>query len=322
MWKDLIYQKKIAGILQKAVAGGRVSHAYLFMGSKGSGKGELALQLAKSLLCLQGGNGDSCDTCRSCKRIETGNHSDVYQIRPEGGSIKLEQIRLLQEEFSRKTVESPRKICIIHQAESMTKEAQNRLLKFLEEPTGSIVAILLTERPQQLLPTIHSRCQTFHLLDKPWKEIAMQVEKEGVGVGEARVAALIAGNQEEALNLCQKESFAELRQRVIKFYQRDWEDRGKVLTAFHEEFVLNELLKDEIPLFFDLTLIWHRDALQFMLGRTDEVANLDFMAQLKDWVKPFRLTDLERRMTNILDGRWAYESSHSLFALEQMILQM
>lgn len=322
MWKDLNHQAKIAEILRKSISLGRTSHAYLFVGPKGAGKRELALQLAKSLFCPNGEDGESCDYCSVCKRIDHGNHPDLYTLPAEGGTIPLDLIRSLQEEMNMKPFEAGYRIYIIPGADRMTREAQNRLLKFLEEPSGRAIGILLTDKPERLLPTVQSRCQIYHLQKRDWKEVAAQVEEYGIDKSDARVGAIIGGSLEEALALCQKESFAELRQKVIQFYYKDWRDRGRALTAFHESFLLPDLLKEDPTLFFDLSLVWHRDLLQLSLDREEEVANLDALKVAKDVVTSVDYIEIDRRMMKFLEGRRAYEATHSTFALEKMILEI
>src|SRR5690606_36803569 len=102
--------------------------------------------------------------CTQCKRIQSGNHPDVHIIKPDGQSIKIEQISFLQKEFTYTGLESNRKVYIIEEADKMTVNAANRLLKFLEEPNQETVAILITSQIGKMLDTIVSRCQriTFH----------------------------------------------------------------------------------------------------------------------------------------------------------------
>lgn len=322
MWSKVKSQPKIAEILRKTIVNERISHAYLFSGSKGSGLSEVALQFAKALLCPNGIGGDSCDQCHVCKRIDHGVFPDLMTVLPEGGSIKLDQIRLLQEEFGRKSVYGKYKGYIIHEAERMTREAQNRLLKFLEEPDGSTVAILLTSEPGRILPTIRSRCQVFLFKERSWKEISHQLESEGYPIGDAQVAAFIGGNFEEALRLCQKESFAELRQKVIKFYYKDWGQMGRAFTAFHESFLIGEGMKEDLPLLIDLSLLFHRDLMQAALGNEGEVANRDALPLLIEMAQRQGAAKINRKIMTILEGKRNYEATRSTLAIEKMILEI
>ena len=96
-----------------------------------------------------------CEECINCKRINHGNHPDIHIVEPDGLSIKKQQIHQLQEEFSKTGVESNQKLYMIYHADKMTVNAANSLLKFLEEPHEQTYAVLITEQPQKMLPTIH-----------------------------------------------------------------------------------------------------------------------------------------------------------------------
>lgn len=127
-------QEKAKQILQHALRSGRVSHAYLFAGPSGTGKLQAALAFAQALFCLSGGD-DACGECLECRKFEHGNQPDLHRIVPDGQSVKLGQIQELQREMSYRTSDSgSRKVYVIEKADSMTLQAANSLLKFLEEP--------------------------------------------------------------------------------------------------------------------------------------------------------------------------------------------
>ena len=126
-------QQKAKRILQHALSSGKVSHAYLFTGPPGSGRMAMANAFAKALFCT-GGSNDACGHCLECRKFDHGNQPDLHIVEPEGASIKIDQIRELQRELSYKNIGSERKIYIIGRVETMTLQAANSLLKFLEEP--------------------------------------------------------------------------------------------------------------------------------------------------------------------------------------------
>ena len=191
--KGIEGQEHAVRILLSALETGRVSHAYLFYGPEGSVKRALALELAKALNCqsrqlkpaqrengsgsngdtasrvgsgygdFEGVSGDACDLCPSCLKVAQGVHPDVHLIEPQGATVKIEQLRRLQGVAWLRVHEGRTKVFIIDQAETMTPEAGNSLLKILEDPPGDAVFILLSGNPQSLLPTIQSRCQKLQL---------------------------------------------------------------------------------------------------------------------------------------------------------------
>ncbi|QOY38292.1 DNA polymerase III subunit delta' [Anaerobacillus isosaccharinicus] len=145
-------QPKVTKLLVNSIQRHRVAHAYLFEGGNGVGKREVSIRFAKSLLCEA--TTEPCGECHHCKRIDSRNHPSLYRIRPDGQSIKVDQIRELQKHIQVKSMEGSKRIYIIEHADKMNVQAANSLLKFLEEPKGEVVALLLTERPNKILPTI------------------------------------------------------------------------------------------------------------------------------------------------------------------------
>jgi DNA polymerase-3 subunit delta' len=152
-------QKAVADQLRRSLKNGRVAHAYLFTGSRGAGKGEMARTLAKALNCPKREH-DSCDRCDSCRRIDGGVHPDIYWVRPESKSrrITVDQIREFERAVNLKPTMARVKVGVIVDADCMGDEASNAFLKTLEEPPAQTVILLLTTQPQRLLPTILSRC--------------------------------------------------------------------------------------------------------------------------------------------------------------------
>ncbi len=135
-------------ILSRALANGRIAHAYLFSGPDGIGKRLMAMALARAIVCLEQ---RGCGNCLACRKIDHQNHPDLHLLEPDGNSIKIDQIRSFQRELNFKPLEAPRKICMIEQADAMTVGAANALLKTLEEPRGDTLLILLSAQPNRLL---------------------------------------------------------------------------------------------------------------------------------------------------------------------------
>ncbi len=175
-FRGILGQDKALAMVQRTLAKGRIPQAYLFSGPSGVGKRLTAMTLAKALNCLAPVEGDSCDGCQPCRKIEKGNHPDVREIGPEGASIKIDQIRELEEDIAKRPYEGKRKVYIFDQAERMGQEAANAFLKTLEEPAGNAVLILVTVNPEALLPTIRSRCQEVKFRPLPVGIVASYLE--------------------------------------------------------------------------------------------------------------------------------------------------
>lgn len=164
-FEKIIGNNKIKNELIKAFNTNSVAHSYIFSGQYGIGKKQIAIEFAKMILCL---NKDKspCGECKSCIELENDNNPDFNIIKPDG-KIKIEQIRKMLEKVYEKPIISDKKVYIIDDAETMTIEAQNCLLKTLEEPPEYIVIILITSNESNLINTIKSRCLklTFNSLE-------------------------------------------------------------------------------------------------------------------------------------------------------------
>ncbi len=160
MFQDILGNDKIKELLQETIKNEKVSHSYLFIGQAGIGKKMLAKEFAKAVLCLE--NNKCCDTCKSCLEFDSQNNPDFVLIEPEGNNIKIEQIRNMQRKVQEKPIISGKKIYIIDNADLMTQEAQNALLKTLEEPPEFVTIILIGENENAFLATIKSRCMILH----------------------------------------------------------------------------------------------------------------------------------------------------------------
>ena len=155
--------------LSNALRSRTYAHAYLFQGQIGTAKREMALLFAQSVFCPHSKEGIACGECEVCRRVAALEYADLSYIDGSETSIKKADVLRLQEQFSRTSLEiSPYRIYIMDHAENATPDALNSLLKFLEEPQPGIIAILISDHPELLLPTIVSRCQCipFHPLNQ------------------------------------------------------------------------------------------------------------------------------------------------------------
>lgn len=156
MFENIIGNDKIKNELVNSIKTNKYSHSYLFLGTSGIGKKMIARQIAKTILCES--HNPECDKCKSCIEFNSGNHPDYQEIIPDGNSIKINQIREFQNKILEQPIVSEKKVYIIDDADLATKEAQNSLLKTLEEPPEFVNLILIAENETELLNTIKSRC--------------------------------------------------------------------------------------------------------------------------------------------------------------------
>ena len=200
--------------LMRSAQAGRIVHALLFSGPYGTGKRSMAALFTRAALCQSSGE-RPCDACPACKKCLSGAHPDVHVLAPEKNTIKVDRIRDLTDELSLAAYEGGRKIAIIERADCMNENAQNALLKTLENPTGDTLFFLLTDKPGALLPTIVSRCLQLRFRCLEPEVCARVLVERGVVPERARLlAALSQGSVGRALDIDADEEYMALRRRV------------------------------------------------------------------------------------------------------------
>lgn len=323
-WKEWKRKQPYAAtLLTNSMKKNRLSHAYLFEGSKGTGKMGIAVTLAKTLFCPFLDGVEPCNKCSDCKRIISKNHPDVHFFSPEGHSIKIEQIRLLRKEFSYRGSESKRKLYIIEHADRMTQSAANSLLKFLEEPNEHETALLLTEQIQQLLPTIISRCQTITFSPLPSAEIRRMLEEQNIPKSIAYLASAITNDYESAKARCEEEWFAQARKLVIQLMEEILERHYQVLFTIHEKWIPHFKERDQLELGFHLLLLWYRDVLQLKLGKEDEMVFIQEREKLEQFHFRFTKQQVIKQMEAILEAKKRLNANvNPQLLIEQTVLKL
>lgn len=157
MFENIIGNNENKKKLKNIIENNNISHSYIFSGISGIGKFLFAKEFAKAILCSNPGN-KPCNNCKSCESFENLNNPDIIIIDEQEGSVKTEQIKEITNNVLEKPIQGEKKVYIINNSENMTKEAQNSLLKTLEEPPEYAIIILVTSNENLLLNTIKSRC--------------------------------------------------------------------------------------------------------------------------------------------------------------------
>lgn len=178
-FKEIIGNEKIKNMLDESINNNNILHSYIFIGQVGIGKYLIAEEFAKGILC-QGSDKKPCGMCKSCIEFEGKNNPDFLVINPDGNSIKINQIRVMNEKIFEKPVISNRKVYIINDAEYMTKEAQNSLLKTLEEPPEYAIFILICNQKGKILTTIQSRCMNIDFVNLSSEQIKQYCIKNNI----------------------------------------------------------------------------------------------------------------------------------------------
>ncbi len=354
-FRNLLGQEKAIHILQGSIKSGRLSHAYLFKGPDGVGKSSAAKSFLQALNC---GNGevDGCGRCSSCQRIERLSYPDLKWMEPRGASrsLRIEKIRELQREISLKPIEGKWKAYVLLEAERMTIEAQNALLKTLEEPPSFSLIILISSNPSLLSPTILSRCQMVRFSQLKRDEI----ERILVGVHKlppqrARLlASLSQGSPGKALRmeLEEREEVLSILERIhsedaegiflwvdgimerLEVFRKGLEERMK------EEFVKVDLpeprlreLKEEGKAFvrgeyrkrvselLETIALWYRDLLVVKGGGSP--INVDREEELRRRAQSTTVDDLERSFRLIEETNGLIDRNVNLrLSLEVLLL--
>lgn len=204
IFDNIIGNEQNKEILRRVVENNNIAHSYMFIGKDSIGKMLFARELARAILCVN--EEKPCNKCKSCIEFDTSNNPDFNIIEPDGNSIKIEQIRELVKKVYEKPIVSNKKVYIINDSNLMTKEAQNSLLKTLEEPPEYVTIILVASNENLFLPTIKSRC-TKIIFNKLSNNELVAVLKKQYNYSEVSdlVLKIADGSVKKALNLREKE---------------------------------------------------------------------------------------------------------------------
>lgn len=288
-------QPTVLKMFKNSMLKNRVAHAYLLEGIRGTGKREIGLLMTKALFCdsLEGGF-KPCENCSNCRRINSGNHPDVHIVEPDGQSIKVNQIRDLQSEFAKKGVESSKKVYLLEHADKMSTSAANSLLKFLEEPNSETTAFLLTEQPQQILPTILSRCQFLSFQPLSPQAMIGQLMENGVDPLKAPLLAQLTNSLEEAYQLNVDDWFAQAQKIVLKLYEVLKKNPLEAMVTLQGDWFSHFKEKEQINRGLDLLLLIFKDLLYIQLDKEEQVVFKSEIGRLRQ----FALTTSGRRLSD------------------------
>ncbi|RJQ45829.1 MAG: DNA polymerase III subunit gamma/tau [Gaiellales bacterium] len=194
---EVVGQEHVTRTLMNAIEAGKVSHAYMFAGSRGTGKTSTAKLLAKALNCVEGPTATPCGKCDSCVAIGAGTSLDVIEM-DAASNRGIDDIREIRERVAYTPVEGRSRVYILDEAHMLTKEASNAFLKVLEEPPGHVIFVLCTTEAHRVLPTIQSRCQKFEFR-RPDSGMVLDVLRrvaaaEEIEIEDAGLAAIARGS--------------------------------------------------------------------------------------------------------------------------------
>ena len=220
-FRDITGHEHLKPLIARAALRGTLPQSLVFAGPSGVGKRMAALALAQLVNCLSPLDEDACGECASCRRIARAVHADVLVIEPgETGAIKIEQIRDVIERAAYRPFEGRRRVVVIDDAEQIIPNAQDALLKTLEEPPNGTTFVLVTSAPDMLLPTIRSRCQRLRFGRLSPADVArVLVRSHGLSAADAHtVAAVSDGSVGRALE-GSSDAFAQARSAALELLQ-------------------------------------------------------------------------------------------------------
>ena len=260
-FQDILGHEQIIEHLQNAIKTDKVSHAYILDGPDMSGKKMIADAFAMTLECEKKGT-EPCMECHSCKQALGKNQPDIIYLQHEKpNTISVDDIRSqINNDIGVKPYSSPYKVYIVDEAEKMNVQAQNALLKTIEEPPAYAVILLLTNNAEIFLPTILSRCVRLSLKAVPDEKIkAYLMENYEVPDYKADVCVAFAqGNVGKAIELAESEDFNEIKNSALQLIKRLDDIELYEMTEAVKQ-ISNYKLK--INDYFDLIMIWYRDVL-------------------------------------------------------------
>ena len=266
-FEEILGNEMVKDHFKKAIQNHKISHAYILTGEAGMGRKSIANAFAMTLLCEKGGS-EPCMSCHSCKQVMSGNHPDlIYVTHEKPGSIGVDDVReQINDTIMIRPYSSYYKIYIVDEAEKMTVQAQNALLKTIEEPPSYAVIILITTNQEAFLPTILSRCVQMKL--KPLKDFTIKsylTQNLHVPEKDADICTAFArGNLGKAIHLASSDEFKELFQKVMVLVKNVRTiDISMLLDCIREmkeqNFDIGEVL--------DLMQLWYRDVLMFKVTK-------------------------------------------------------
>ena len=323
-FNDILGHEQIKEHFRNAVVTGKVSHAYILSGEAGMGRKSLANAFALSLLCEKG-MAEPCMQCHACKQVLSGNHPDlIYVTHEKPASIGVDDIReQLNDTIQVRPYSSYYKIYIVDEAEKMTVQAQNALLKTIEEPPAYAVILLLTTNQDSFLPTILSRCVQLKL--KPLKDTVVKeylVQSLGEDESQADIyAAFARGNLGKAIHLAQSEEFGVMYKEMLRLLKHIKDtDISELLDYIRK--VKEENL--DIRECLDFMQMWYRDILMY---KTTKDINLLIFKDEFSTVKSVSTTSgydgLERILEAIDKARIRLDANvNTELVMELMLLTM
>lgn len=327
-WQIVGHEHSI-DILRRTLAAQQVRHAYLFTGTQRIGKSTLAQRFAQTLLCTGGDDPtvsplDPCNICLSCRKVLHGNHPDIHIIdrAADKQAIVIDQVRALQSDAARRTLEGRRNIFIIHEAHEMNMQAANCLLKTLEEPEADVILLLTVPDAGLLLPTIISRVQQIpmQLLTSQQIKNALMQQWEVEETEATLISSLAAGRMGWAIQAVEDDEMLTDRKAQLDQLAR-LPALGKVQRFDFVQHLGTDT--EKIKALLELWLLWWRDLLLATNDCLNLTVNVDMRDLLRSQAAKLGSPKVEQMIRAILQTQEALDQNVNVrVALEVLMLDL
>lgn len=309
---------------KRTIKSKNISHSYLLEGGHGIGKRLLAKTFAKTLFCEKEGVTEPCHKCTSCLMMETGNNPDYFEVISTKASIGVDDIReQVVEKMEIKPYRSRYKIFIIPEADRMTIQAQNALLKTIEEPPNYGIVILLAENPGKIISTVHSRCARIRVLPLSIYSLEQYIESQ-YDLNEQQTslyANFSNGSIGQAKHMIEDGDFWGLRQESIEYMMKL--EKANLIDLYDMAEQLNKD-RENLPQVLDFWMIWYRDMLMIKTFKTEEhIFYKDFKNQLLDRSKELSYNKINNNFYEVIRAKKRLSKNiNAMLIIENLLLEL
>ncbi len=297
-----------------------LSHAYLFTGPEGIGRTTLARTFAQALLCEA--DERPCGECHSCRRIAAGIHPDVWLVEPQEGVLRVEQVREVTREASRRPVEASHRVFILTHMEQAHPAAANALLKTLEEPPAHVILVLTAPTEDTILPTLVSRCQVLALRPVREEDLVAALQ-ERLGLDNARallLARLSGGRPGSAMRAHEDTDFWEMRDKAFDLVATFAQNGSRWVRLQAAEQWAREDLERRLTFLSMLQLIY-RDILVLQEGKKEAIRNVDREDMLQSWAEGLHREQVAAYLRRLMDTHeYMHKNVNVRLALDVLFL--
>ena len=320
LFQDIRGHEDIKKYFKKAIQTDKISHSYIFEGPKGVGKKMMAMSLAKALLCQ--GEDRPCGKCKACTLVEAGTHPDIIKVDKDTRTTKIDTIReQVVQNMDIKPYQGPYKIIIVTEADTVTIEGQNAMLKTIEEPPSYGMIILITENLAKLLPTIKSRC--IQLRFNPLNQTQIMEYLQGYPISEVQkeiYAQFAEGSIGTAKKLIEDEDFLEERKTSIN-YLLDLQKADLMQMYNIQKSICED--KEFISSLLEFWLLWYRDLAILKATEEGKLYYLDYKTHLLDMASKLTYNTIDRHIKLIKDATMQINQNiYPTFVIENLLLKI